>query len=78
MANNRMCLRCVPCDKTFLLAKYYPTLTNGWFVPDYENDFVERMDEFLERHSFCDNNQGDWSFGNRRFDLTFEVPAPTQ
>ena len=96
MANNRMCLRCVPCDATFLLAKYYPTLTNGWFQPTNPSakalsgtpeeqteerllsviDRFSRLEEFLEKHSFCESSQGDWNYGNRRFDLTFEVPAP--
>ena len=32
MANNRMWLRCGNCGAEKLLAKYYPTITDGWFL----------------------------------------------
>ena len=31
MANNRMWLKC-ECGEQFYLAKYYPTITNGWYT----------------------------------------------
>ena len=31
MANNRMWLKC-ECGEQFYLAKYYPTITSGWYT----------------------------------------------
>ncbi len=50
MANNRMYLRCDHCQKSVRLAKYYPTLTDGWFLPVFA---VRQLEQFLEDHSYC-------------------------
>ena len=89
MANNRMRLRCDVCANEFLLAKYYPTITDGWFVPtgwpmsrvsagDCAAEHIERFSKFLEQHSYCDSGLVSM-FGNRKFSLVFEEPdTPTQ
>lgn len=82
MANNRMSLKCNVCDEAFLLAKYYPTITDGWFVksygqpddPDAEYATVHALDAFLQNHSYCDTEGAPSMDGNRQFSLVFEVP----
>ncbi len=95
MANNRMYLRCPHCGEQFMVAKYYPTITNGWYQnvgvdmdslteSQEERDaarrrlIVERhiaLDGFLQKHSFCNQSDGDFSLGNRSFLLVYEVPT---
>lgn len=64
MANNRMSIRCTVCDETARVAKYYPTITDGWYVSRPVD-----LDEFLSKHSFC---SGGALHGNTSFDLVFE------
>jgi len=81
-----MRLRCTVCNDEFLLAKYYPKLTSGWFVPattpeaamktgiETHGDFLARLGLFLERHSYCNEAGTVTMYGNTRFDLTFAEP----
>jgi hypothetical protein len=45
MANNRMWLKC-ECGEHFALAKYYPTISDGWYTPYRFGlfDDIEAMD----------------------------------
>lgn len=90
MANNRMWLRCEVCgeDLAGSFAKYYPTISNGWFVnvaggspasSDAEQaeallDRVQGIDAFLAKHSYCDTDGVPSLYGNRRIVLAYEEP----
>jgi hypothetical protein len=73
MANNRMFLRCDHCQQEVLLAKYYPKLTDGWFLPF--DPLAGRDDSwiglFLGKHSYCPTGRRTM-IGNVNFSLRFE------
>lgn len=70
MANNRMWLRCGCGDEVFV-AKYYPTITNGWFI--YPGR-IGALAAFLEQHSYCPAAVPTM-YGNTSFTLRFEEAA---
>jgi hypothetical protein len=72
MANNRMWLRCEHCQDEVLLAKYYPKLTDGWFLPELRHE--HSVPAFLEQHSYCPG-AFPTMYGNTSFTLRFEVVA---
>lgn len=81
MANNRFYLVCDKCrsedkeDHLFFLGKYYPS--NGWY-PNVsgEDSKIERIDklaEFLEKHSHEQSLFGYSDQGEEPFSLYFEA-----
>jgi hypothetical protein len=77
-----MWLRCDHCAEERLLSKYYPKLTDGWFLPvpfvgalrhPDSAQWVANMEAFLEKHSFCPTGARTMH-GNTAFSLRFEEP----
>ena len=50
MANNRMYLRCKHCGESILIAK---RTQSPWYI--FYDNLDGRLDEFFEKHGFCDN-----------------------
>jgi hypothetical protein len=66
MANNRMSLKCV-CGAERYLAKRYG---DGYYVSTSPDEYVSKMDEWLDEHAFCGNMD--------HFTISYEIKPNTQ
>lgn len=79
VANNRIHLKCLPCNQALLIAKYTPG--SGWYrkemlqVGGIPVPFVVALDGFLEKHSECSKKDGNGitMYGNH-ITIVQEVP----
>lgn len=49
MANDRLYLVCVVCEKELCLFKYYPTIVNG-YSPIFEDEVRGTLTDFIREH----------------------------
>ncbi len=66
MANNRMYVRCIPCDQKVKIAK---RMADGYYLRLRTDDTAADLTEFFDAHEWCD---GTFTHGQDKFDLVYE------
>jgi len=74
MANNRMCLKCKTCGKWIPIAK---SMGGGYYLSPVFSE--ERLNDFLDRHTFCIDGPDGAGGGNEGdYCIAYEFPEDGQ